>query len=318
MTQVANPRPSKEHALGVESVKDSLIGHINAGDAASVFAMFGSGMKQAVPMERLEPMLRSIVEQRGPINSATAISIGERSGKYRLHAERGEWLIEISLGADGEILGATITDPPPPEPPVARSMISLRLPFRGRWLVSWGGDTLDLNHHVEHPSQRRAADLIVVDERGKRVRGDGKRNQDFFAYGQEILAVADGKVVAAIDGVLDNEPGSMNPYFAPGNAVIVEHDTKIFSVYAHLKPQSLRVKLGSKVRAGQVLGLCGNSGNSSEPHLHFQLQDGPLFEKSWGIEAMFPSVQVSREGKPPTVDPAYTFHKGDIVTASTP
>lgn len=59
-------------------------------------------------------------------------------------------------------------------------------------------------------------------------------------------------------------------------------------------------------------GLCGNSGNSSEPHLHFQLQDGPLFEKSWGVDAVFRDVPVVRDGKPGKIA-EYTWLKGDLV-----
>lgn len=67
-----------------------------------------------------------------------------------------------------------------------------------------------------------------------------------------------------------------------------------------------------KVKRGAVLGSCGNSGNSSEPHLHFQLQDGPLFEKSWGIEPIFQDVPVSRDGKSEVMK-EYTWLKGDRV-----
>lgn len=300
--------------MGVAGAKDALIRHINARDAAAVFAMFSPPMKEAMPMAKLEPWARSIVEQRGAISGVTAISVGERKGKYRLHTERGEWLLELTVGTGGEILGMKLTDPPLPESPVARSTIPLGLPFRDRWFVFWGGDTLELNSHVQHASQRRAADLVIVDDRGKSYRSGGKRNEDYYAYGQEILTVAGGKVVTVIDGVPDNEPGSMNPYFALGNAVIVEHEPKVYSVYAHLKPHSIRAEVGVKVRRGQVLGLCGNTGNSSEPHLHFQLQDGPLFEKSWGIEPVWAGVQVLRNGKTLGQDP-YVFRKGDIVTA---
>lgn len=313
--KVAEPA-AKNPVLGVDGAKDALIRHINAREAAAIFAMFSPAMKEAVPLDKLEPWTRSIIEHRGAISGATAISESDRKGKYRLHAERGEWLLELTVGTGGEILGMKITDPPPPEPPVVRSTISLGLPFRDRWFVFWGGDSLELNQHIQHASQRRAADLIVVDDHGKSFRSDGRRNEDYYAYGKEILAAADGKVVTVIDGVPDNEPGSMNPYFALGNAVIVEHESKVYSVYAHLKPHSVRAKVGAKIRRGQVLGLCGNTGNSSEPHLHFQLQDGPLFEKSWGIEPAIAGVQVVRDGKTLSGVDAYTFRKGDIVISA--
>lgn len=208
----------------------------------------------------------------------------------------------------------SLKDPPPPDPPVVRSSIPLELPFKGRWSVAHGGDTLEVNQHVPHKSQRRAADLLIRDESGKTFRGDGKKNEDYLAYNAEILAVAPGRVVTVIDGVPDNPPGSMNPYFTMGNSIIIEHAPGLYSEYSHLIPGSAKVKVGSKVKAGQVIGRCGNSGNSSEPHLHFQLQDGPRFEASYGVEAVFERVERVRDGQREIVE-GYTFLRGDEIGA---
>jgi murein DD-endopeptidase MepM/ murein hydrolase activator NlpD len=148
-------------------------------------------------------------------------------------------------------------------------------------------------------------------------RGEGASNSDYYAYGEEVLAVADGIVVTVIDGVPENEPGAGNPYIMPGNAVVVQHDGGVFSVYAHLQPGSIRAKVGGLVRRGTTLGLCGNSGSSSEPHLHFHLQDGPRIEDSWGVTPVFDSVSVIRDGKTMTLDD-YTFLRGDLVAPFTP
>jgi len=110
-------------------------------------------------------------------------------------------------------------------------------------------------------------------------------------------------------------PGELNPYFATGNLVVLRHAGEVYSAYAHLVPGSLKVKVGDRVRRGQVLGACGNSGNSSEPHLHVQVQDGPRFEASWGLEAVFGEAQVVRDGvSARLVD--YSFRKGDRVAPS--
>ncbi|MBC7061441.1 M23 family metallopeptidase, partial [Salmonella enterica subsp. enterica serovar Enteritidis] len=94
--------------------------------------------------------------------------------------------------------------------------------------------------------------------------------------------------------------------------VILQHADNVYSAYAHLQPGKLRVRTGAKVKKGAVLGLCGNTGNSSEPHLHFQLQDGPRLESSWGIEPVFKDVAIVRDGKPMKVA-EYTWLKGDLV-----
>lgn len=287
---------------------------VNAGDADGLFALFDPRLQDAVPLEAARQMVQSIVEARGKLTSA-ARTPGEASptmGTYRIRAERGQWQLSLHLAPDGRIDGFGFGNPPEPDPPVAESGIALALPFRGKWYVYWGGSKVEHNQHVTHKSQRRAADLMIRGADGKTHRGDGSKNEDYLAFGQDVLAVADGKVVTVIDGVADNTPGAMNPYFALGNAVIIEHTPKLYSLYAHLQPGKLAVKLGAVVRRGDVLGLCGNSGNSSEPHLHFHLQDGPLVEASYGVEAVFASPSVTRDGVAQRPE-RYVFLKGDEV-----
>src|SRR5206468_11320511 len=129
--------------------------------------------------------------------------------------------------------------------------------------VYWGGDTRELNHHHDVPNQRFALDLLGVGEDGKTQKGDGSRNEEFYAFGREVLAPADGTVIEVIEGVRDNTPGSMNPYSALGNCVVIQHRTEEVSMLAHLKRGSIVVKVGDNVKRGQLLGKCGNSGHSS-------------------------------------------------------
>ena len=118
--------------------------------------------------------------------------------------------------------------------------------------------------------------------------------------------------MSVVDGVPENAPGSMNPGSLAGNNVTLRHGPSLYSVYAHLQPASIRVKIGDVVEQGAVVGLCGNSGNSSEPHLHFQMQDGPAFDESWGIEPVFRRVLLTRNGSTARID-EYTFRQGDMV-----
>jgi murein DD-endopeptidase MepM/ murein hydrolase activator NlpD len=298
----------------VDVAAGDVVARINARDADGLVALFSPAMKAALPLEKAKPFVKGVLDARGPLVAIAreAGRGGARSGTYRITAERGEWRAELVVDDAGTILGFSLGEPPPPEPPVVKSTLVLGLPFRGQWSVLWGGSTLDVNQHVTHASQRRAADLVVVDTQGKSHAGDGKKNDDYYAYGREVVAVADGIVTVAIDGVMDNEPGTTNPYFTMGNAVFVQHAPDLFSVYAHLQPGKLRVRAGARVKKGQVLGLCGNTGNSSEPHLHFQLQDGPRFEESLGVEAVFEGVAVTRGGET-TTRTGYTFLRGDLV-----
>ncbi len=174
---------------------------------------------------------------------------------------------------------------------------ALSLPFKGTWLVVWGGNTRRLNHHHEIPNQRFAFDFSIVGKNGKSYRHRGKKRENYHAFGQEVLAPAYGRVVEAIDGVRDNVPGSMNPDSAIGNAVVIEHAKGEVSVLAHLQCGSVAVRAGAWVMAGQPIGLCGNSGNSSEPHLHYHLQDSPILQEGRGIRCSFQRILVTRDGK---------------------
>jgi len=287
---------------------------VDATDAEGLFALFTAPMKEALPVAKVLAFMRGIVASKGKLGAIEALTPGrhDRAGSFRVHAKEGDWDLRVTIDAQGLLTGLKMTEAAPPDPPVVKSELAIALPFRGAWSVFWGGDKLEDNLHVTQPSQRRAADLVVRGADGKTHKGEGKKNEDYLAWDQEVLAVADGKVAYVTDGVPENEPGTLNPLFALGNAVVIEHGAKLYSFYAHLRPGSLKVKAGATVKQGAVLGRCGNSGNSSEPHLHFHLQDGPLVWKSWGVEAVFPSVALTRGGATSNAT-GYTFLRGDVI-----
>ncbi|MDB4943966.1 MAG: Peptidase, family, partial [Labilithrix sp.] len=302
-------------AAGVtaEERMKELVDAYNARDPKRSFSLMNVEMQAAFPFDKEAAWIDTMLSQ-GPLLAFKRIG-GEspQQGIFELKAEHGLFRAVLTVDAAGKIAGLGVKELKV-EPPVAKSTLAAGLPFKGEWLVFWGGPTPGQNHHVGNPSQRRAADLVKVDNEGKDHTGTGKKNTDYLAFGAEILAVADGTVVAVVDGVHDNEPGVMNPYAAFGNMVIVQHEGGAHSVYGHLKNHSPKVKEGAKVKKGAVLGLCGSSGNASQPHLHFQLQDGPTVEASWGIEPVFPELRLTRDGKTSNAKD-YTFLKGDRIEA---
>jgi murein DD-endopeptidase MepM/ murein hydrolase activator NlpD len=152
-------------------------------------------------------------------------------------------------------------------------------------------------------SQRFAIDWVQLYPDGKTYQGDPADNKNYRAYGLEIHSVADGVVTETKDGIPQNIP-SETARAVPitletigGNHVIVDIGNGRFAFYAHMQPGSLRVKVGDKVRRGQVLGLLGNSGNSTEPHLHFDMCDASSMLACEGIPYAFASFEVLGKGE---------------------
>ncbi|RJE87816.1 M23 family metallopeptidase [Paenibacillus sp. 1011MAR3C5] len=151
-------------------------------------------------------------------------------------------------------------------------------PMHGDWFVFWGGTNVFDNYHYAHPSQRYAYD-IIQEKNGMSYEGDPAKNESYYAFGQDVVAPADGTVVEVVNDIADNEPvGVMNEKAPAGNVVVIDHGGE-YSYLAHLKKGSAMVKVGDQVKRGDKVGEVGNSGNSSEAHMHFQVSDGSdLFE----------------------------------------
>jgi hypothetical protein len=170
----------------------------------------------------------------------------------------------------------------------------LRLPFDGRWYVYWGGRTVYENYHAADPRQRFAYDLLIA-RNGMSHSGDGTRNDQYYCFGQDVLAPAGGVVAVATDGIADNTPGEMNPEMLLGNHVIIDHENGEFSFFAHLQQGSVQVEPGERVDQGDTIGRCGNSGNSSEPHLHYHMQTTATIGEGAGLPAQFQSYVADGE-----------------------
>jgi biotin carboxyl carrier protein len=235
---------------------------------------------------------------------------------FPAHFEKAVLDIKIVLDGQNKIIGLWFLPHESEIPVLEENTVTLELPFTGKWMVFWGGDTAEQNQHLGVANQKYAFDLVRVDKNGKTYKNEGVENEDYFAFGKKVLAPAVGVVTEVIRGVRDNRPGSMNPYSALGNAVFIEHRKNEVSVLAHFKQKSILVKVGDKVRKGQPLGLCGNSGNSSEPHIHYHLQNTPIIQDGTGIKCHFEGVIVTINGKE-QLKGKYSPLKGDIVRSNT-
>ena len=167
------------------------------------------------------------------------------------------------------------------------SEVVFRLPLDGPVTVAWGGGDSDVNYHVFLPDQRWAYDLLVTRD-GRSFEGSGAELDDYYAYGLPVRAPASGVVFAASDGEPEVEIGEPRWGLAGlGNHVGLEVAPDEYLFIGHLQPGSVTVQAGDRVVAGQVLGSVGNSGNSSEPHVHLHLQDSTRVYFGEGIPFYF-------------------------------
>ena len=178
----------------------------------------------------------------------------------------------------------------------APSDIGLRLPLDGPVTVAWGGPTATVNYHVSSPPEKWGYDLLVTVD-GRSHRGTGDRLEDYYAYGRPVLAPADGQVVERHDGIPDEPPHRPNRHAGGGNRLLIEVGPAQYLLVAHLQAGSLRAVEGQRIRRGDVLGLVGNSGNSSEPHVHLHLQDARALETSQGIPVSFADYRTAEGAK---------------------
>jgi len=162
----------------------------------------------------------------------------------------------------------------------------LKLPFYGEWYVVWGGRDIEDNYHVVASDQRFAYDILIVKDDSSHT-GDGSLNEQYFCWGEPVLAPGDGTIVAVVAGLPDNPPGVMDADNPPGNHVWLDMGNAEFASLAHLQRGSVAVSEGDVVEVGDVIGRCGNSGNTTEPHIHFHIQDQPGFGMGAGKPAFF-------------------------------
>lgn len=142
----------------------------------------------------------------------------------------------------------------------------------GRFLVAHGGSTSAANMHAQHPQQRYALDLVKINRAGLRAKGIYPKTVDRYEiWNDPIVAPCDGSVAAAVDGLPDQRPGMTDIDNVAGNHVVLRCG-EITVLLAHMQRGSVGVRPGTAVRRGTFLGRAGNSGNTTEPHLHIHAE----------------------------------------------
>lgn len=281
-----------------KTVSASFEENYNAENFEAIFESFSPVMQKALPLNQTKKFLKGLKTQAGNIVKREFVNYEKSFASYKTNFERALLTLNISVDNNSKIDGLLVKlFKESGLPKMDRNTTKLSLPFVGEWTVVWGGDTKELNYHVENEAQKNAFDFIITDNKGKSYKTDGKKNEDYYAFGKEIVSPCEGEVVLAVDGVKDNVPGVMNPFFISGNTVIIKTTKNEYLFFGHFKQNTVKVKQGQQVTRGQLLGLCGNSGNSSEAHLHFHIQNIEDINIATGVKCYFEKLMVNGQLK---------------------
>ena len=271
---------------------------VSAGDAARVWPALSARMRTAMKdSASFARMTSGIATQVGTIDSVRSEQVQREGDGWTVLAECRyskapvPLMLTMSFDPDGSVSGlsvrpASAMKEAPSDFLDYSTKTALRLPFDGEWTVIWGGRTIAQNYHAANATQRFAMDLVMRKD-GRSHAGDGKRVEDYWCWNQPILAPGAGTLVAVVDSLPDQVPGEMDRAHPAGNHVLIDHGNGEYTLLAHLRRGSVEVKPGEIVRAGQPVGRCGNSGNTSEPHLHMHLQNSPKPLQGQGLPAFF-------------------------------
>jgi murein DD-endopeptidase MepM/ murein hydrolase activator NlpD len=196
----------------------------------------------------------------------------------------------------------------PPADPVA-----VEPPLAGEWAMLAGGRSALVSHHYPVPMVSNAVDFVRLDEEGRGYRGDRTRERAWYGFGEPVLAPADGRVVGVSDVHPDAPVGNVGQTPGQGNHIVIDIGGGRYAVLAHLERGSARVGEGERVRAGQQIAAVGDSGNSLAPHLHFHVQDSPVFgEQARTVPVVFRDAVLIRGGRESTPAEA-DLRRGDHI-----
>ena len=254
--------------------------------------------------------------------SGTTILIPNETFAWR--GIRESLRVQIDGLRDGKVESTTLSVPID----ASGGKTAMRFPLSGTWFVAVAG-TPHGAHRWALP-EAFAYDIVALGAGNLSYRNKGQRFEDYYAYGSPVLAVADGTVREVVSdqpedpAVLRQAGESLDAYAErsgliqqallqkgdhalAGNSILIDHGNGEYSVYAHLKPGAPLVQVGQHVAAGTQIGWLGGSGNSTEPHLHFQVCDAPSTLHCAGIPPNFSNVEL------PYADAPRTIQAGDIV-----
>jgi len=250
----------------------------SSGDVEGLYDEFHESVQALISLEEMLDLYDQIIGVAPLGDRVDYRSLA--AGQLVYYAATYEWntlVLSFMFGfhADGSILALSIgqaTDPLPDPNPAYDSAVQFQIPLPCLTYVVWGGRDELHNYHTYYAPNAYAYDFLVWKD-GATCDNPCATNEDYYIFGLPILAPADGVVVDALNDRPDMTPGEMDPSIPEGNHVTLEVAEGEYVIMGHMQEGSVAVEVGDPVTAGQQLGRVGNSGNTTEAHLHIHLQD---------------------------------------------
>ena len=313
----AKPAPSTPVASGNYPVMSTaaknrarqIFEYFESGQSAQLYASFAEQMKKSGSSAQLANLSKKIetewgreVKMLGENYAPDMLAANTIYSRFSQFAKSKDPIFTImAINQQGQV--ALFKFQPVPQPLGNRwvdykDTTKLRLPFDGDWFVYEGGRDVYQNANAYREAERYALVFTVLKD-GRPYSGDGSKNEQFYCYGQPVLAPADGTVVLVNNTFADNVPGRSDEIMPTGNRVLISHGNQEYSLLMHLKQNSIKVKTGEKVKAGQPVAECGNSGSSPAPHLEYRLQNSRGRPLPMTLPAQF--IDYVADGTPVTI-----------------
>jgi hypothetical protein len=267
-----------------------LFTYLESGQSSALFAAFSPQMKKGGTVAKVAEMEKELASRVGReqkmLGENFAPEIMSKNTVYSRYSQfsksKDPVFTFMAIDEQGQIV--VLQSRPMPAPPSNRYadykvQTKLKLPFNGEWFVMQGGREIYQNVDAFRDAERYSMIFTALRD-GQTYSGDGTKNEQYFCFGQPVVAPADGTIVLVNNTFVDNVPGRPESPMPGGNRVVIAHGHSEFSLLLHLKQNSIKVKNGAKVKQGDVIAECGNSGNSPAPHLEYRLQNSkgaPVF-----------------------------------------
>ncbi len=275
------------------------------GQDGLLYASFTPGMKKQTTESKISTISKQVSEKLGTPGETLSesflpglgapVTIYNRTTRYS--KVKVPVMLTMVLNGAGELADFQIQPvqyPQRDEYSDYQDSTKLRLPFNGSWIVMQGGRAVYDNNFAASDDNRYTVSFMNVKD-GMAYENTGRKNTDYFCYGQPVLAPAGGVVVQAAGNSGDHPPGKGPEIQSRGNYVVIGHGNSEYSLIPYLKAGSLKVRPGQRVKQGEVIGECGNSGSSFAPHVEYSLQNTRGFPLPKTMPAQF--VNYTADGK---------------------